>query len=38
MYAQVDCAAAQAIVDEHLAQDAPVQRLRFDQSRPGRKR
>jgi (2Fe-2S) ferredoxin len=38
MYAGVDCAAAQAIVDEHLAHDRPVARLFFDQSKPRRSR
>ena len=38
MYACVDCDAAQAIVDEHLIQNRPVERLKFDTSKPGRSR
>ncbi len=37
-YAQIDCAAARAIVDEHLRQDRPVSRYIFDARLPGRKR
>ncbi len=38
MYAGVDCAAVQTIVDEHFTQDLPVDRLKFDTSKPGRSR
>jgi (2Fe-2S) ferredoxin len=38
MYAGVDCDAVRAIVDEHLASDHPVERLKFDTSKPGRSR
>ena len=38
LYAQVDCAAVDAIVTEHLKGDRPVSRLKFDQRLPGRKR
>ncbi|MCA9860590.1 MAG: (2Fe-2S) ferredoxin domain-containing protein [Thermomicrobiales bacterium] len=37
-YAQVDCVAAREIVTEHLTHDRPVSRLRFDFSKPGRRR
>ncbi len=38
MYAGVDCAAVRAIVNEHLLLDRPVERLKFDTSKPGRSR
>jgi len=38
LYAQIDCAAARTIVSEHLQNGQPVERLKFDSRRPGRKR